>query len=126
LAFPPVKEVAPVVGLDLDIEPLGRGLDAPPCFVAIAIADAFDLVEAGDGVTNVCGIGERFLARLGKGEVARTEVVLLGRAHPLGSAWHPLALRTGALGCSSLCEVSSSSLLLLLRRHRRPPQRSTP
>ena len=36
--------------MDLDIEPLGRGLDASPCLVAIAIADAFDLVEAGEPV----------------------------------------------------------------------------
>src|SRR4029453_18321663 len=100
LSSPPDKQVSPVVGFYLDIEPLGRGLDAPPRPVAIAVTDPFDLVETGDGVADVGCVGEGFLACLGKGELARSEVVLLGRAHPLGAAWGPLPLPPGALRCS--------------------------
>jgi hypothetical protein len=66
LGLPASEQLAPVVSLNLDIEPLGRGLDAPPCLVAIGVTDPFDLVEASDGVAHVGSVGERLLARLGK------------------------------------------------------------
>src|SRR5436853_3849769 len=44
------KEVAPVVGLDLDVVLL-RGLrDASPRLVSFRVADSFDLIETRDGV----------------------------------------------------------------------------
>src|SRR4029453_5766200 len=124
LGLPASEQLAPVVSLNLDIEPLGRGLDAPPCLVAIGVTDPFDLVEASDGVAHVGSVGERLLARLGEGEVAGGEVVLLGRAQALGAAPHPPPFGPGALGCSGPGEVSSSGLLLLLGCHGRPPERS--
>src|SRR5512132_2065567 len=117
LGLTPGDQLAPVLGLDLDLEPVGRGLDPLPSLVALAVADPFDLVEAGHGVADMGGVGERLLARLGEGELALGEVVLLGGAHPLGTARHPLALGAGALGCARLGQVLACGLLLLLGRH---------
>jgi hypothetical protein len=62
------KQVAPVVLGDVDFEALGRGLDAFPGSVSLGIADAFDLVETGDGIPDVLGISERLLPFGGKGK----------------------------------------------------------
>src|SRR5215211_3977605 len=117
LGLPSGEQLAPVIGFDVDVEALGRGLDALPRLVAVAVADPFDLVEAGHGVAHVGGVGERLLACLGERELAGGQIVLLGGAQALGAAWHPLAFGAGALGRSGLGEVSSRGLLLLFGRH---------
>ena len=96
LGLAPGEQLAPVVGLDLDVEPVGRGLDALPGLVALAVADPFDLVEAGHGVADTGRVGERLLARLGEGELAFGEVVVLGGAHPLVPAWRLARARWAA------------------------------
>src|SRR5215211_3399298 len=111
------EQLAPVIGFDVDVEALGRGLDALPRLVAVAVADSFDLVEAGHGVADVGGVGERLLACLREREFAGGQIVLLGGAQALGAPWHPLAFGAGALGRSGLGEVSSRGLFLLLGRH---------
>ena len=50
-----LEEVAPVVGLDFDIEFLCGRFDALPGAGAFGIADVFDLIESSDGVANKIG-----------------------------------------------------------------------
>src|SRR5438132_3258481 len=79
-----LEEVAPVVGGDVDVERAGGRPDALPGLVPLGVGHALDLVEAGDGVADVGGVGERLLALVGEGEGAVGHPVLLGRAQALG------------------------------------------
>src|SRR5262249_43582603 len=85
-ALPVVDELAPARGLDRHPEPLRGRLDALPGAVALRVAPPFDLIEAGDRVADVAGIGERFLALLRERELRRRQLVLLGRAEGLAAS----------------------------------------
>ena len=56
-----------------------RAHDAPPGLVALLVRDALDLVEPCDGVADVTGVGQRFLALLRERELLVRQPVLLGR-----------------------------------------------
>src|SRR3954466_15581497 len=70
-------ELEPALLADFDAVLVGRLLDPPPGRVALVVADAFDLVEAGDRVADVAGIVERLLALLGECELVLVEAVAL-------------------------------------------------
>jgi hypothetical protein len=56
---------------------VGGLLNPPPSRITFIVADAFDLVEAGDRVADVARIIERLLALLRKGELILVEIVAL-------------------------------------------------
>src|SRR5450432_3174116 len=74
--------------MDLDAEFLGRRGDALPGRAALRVGDAFDLIEAGDGVADVGRVLDRLLALFGERELRVVDVVALLRgelAHGLSS-----------------------------------------
>src|SRR5437879_5316195 len=73
----PFHQRAPASGLDLDAVFPGRCADALPCRLALRVADALDLVEAGDRVAHVTGVVERLLPFPREGEAARGHAVFL-------------------------------------------------
>jgi hypothetical protein len=51
------EQLSPVVLGDFHVELLCRFLDSFPCPVTFCVTDPFDLVEAGNGVADVSGVG---------------------------------------------------------------------
>src|SRR5579859_4733449 len=110
-------QVSPAGFGNLHIEVLRRGQDALPRLVPLRIADAFDLVETGDGIAHVPGVGQRLLAFGGKGELLVVQPVLLSRAHALAAAGDVLAVSSGALCLPRLADVTPGGFLLFLGGH---------
>src|SRR5947209_383229 len=72
-------DLAPALLVDLDAELFRRRLDVFPGFVALAVGDALDLIEAGDRVADVGRVLERLLALLGERKLTRVDgVAVLG------------------------------------------------
>ncbi len=71
-----MREFVPTGLVHFNVELFGGVFNALPGFVPFAIRHALDLIEAGDGVTNVFGIVQRFLALLGEGEFGRAQFIL--------------------------------------------------
>src|SRR4029079_3098360 len=72
-----LPKLAPALLAHFDIEFVGRLLDPPPRCVALVVAHALDLVEAGNRVAHVAGIVQRLLALFRKCELVLIESVTL-------------------------------------------------
>src|SRR4051794_31450077 len=72
-----LPDLAPALFVHFDAMLVCGFLDAPPGGVALVVADAFDLVEAGDRVADVAGVVERFLALLGERELILVQAIAL-------------------------------------------------
>src|SRR2546423_8014165 len=75
--LPALHQLAPALDLNLDAVFSGGRLDTPPRRLALAVTHALDLVKAGDRVTNVPRIVQRFLPLLGEGEGLRRHPIFL-------------------------------------------------
>lgn len=51
----------------VDAVVFGGGFDVSEGLFALVVGNVFDLIEAGDGITNVRGVGEWFFALVGEG-----------------------------------------------------------
>src|SRR5258706_10638230 len=90
--------------------PLGCGLNPLPRLVPIGVANALDLVEAGDRVSHVSRVVQRLLPLLREGERRVTQIISLLCGHTLALA-RAFAV-TRVLG---LLDVLAGCGLLLLR-----------
>src|SRR5580692_3657843 len=91
-----VSQVAPAGFGDVDVVALGGGQDPLPRLVPLRVAHALDLVEPGDRVAHVAGVGQRLLALLGERELVGRQPVLFRGAQALLAARHVVA--GGAFG----------------------------
>jgi hypothetical protein len=87
--------------VDLDPELVGSLLDAVPRLVLFLLADALDLVKAGDRIADVAGVLERFLALLRDGEGALGQIVTLFFVE-FGHSWSPSVETTNRSGSRSM------------------------
>ena len=55
----------------------GGGFDVGKCLFAFVVGDVFNLIEAGDGVADVRGVGERLFALVGESVGGGGELVAL-------------------------------------------------
>src|SRR4051812_43574822 len=83
-----LEQLAPSARLDRYVESAGCGADPLPGAVTVGVGDAFDLVETGDRVPDVFGVGERFFALLWEGELGVRQVVLSGGTQALDPTRH--------------------------------------
>src|ERR1700716_918247 len=101
---------------------LFRGrLDPPPGRLALAVAHALDLVEAGDRIANMTGVIEWLLALLWKSKGLRRHPILLPGAQPRRFLRDPRTPSAGGLRGTRSLDVLSGCGLLLLGCHRWPP-----
>jgi methylthioribose-1-phosphate isomerase len=118
---PAVGQVAPAAFGYLDVVALRGGEDPLPCLVPLGVAHALDLVETGDRVAHVPGVGQRLLALLREGELAVGQLVFLGGAQALALAGHVLAVRPLALRLPGLLDVLPGRFFLPVGGHDAPP-----
>src|SRR4051794_27750597 len=72
-----LAEVAPARLTDIDVVVLRRLLDVGERQLAVVVRGVLHLIEPGQRVAHVAGVGQRFLALLREGEDGVREVVLL-------------------------------------------------
>src|SRR5256714_12763694 len=114
-------QLAPATNLDLDPVLAGGRPDAAPGGLALAVADALDLIEAGDGVADVTGVVERLFAFLRKSERLGRHAILLPGAEPGRSPFDSCATSPRALLAPGALDVPARRSLLLLGGHVVPP-----
>src|SRR5690242_12527094 len=76
-ALAALGQLAPALLVHLDAELLRRREDALPRRIALRVAHALDLVEAGDGIAHMRSILQRLLALVRKGELLAGQVVAI-------------------------------------------------
>src|SRR5207237_5420041 len=91
--FPASHQLAPAAFVNLDAEFLRRRSNAPPGRVPLAVADALDLVEAGDCVADVTGVVKRLIAFFLKRDRMGPHPSLLLRTQARGFLRHARAAR---------------------------------
>src|SRR5262245_35549896 len=105
-------QVPPAGGGNLDVMAFGGGEDPLPRPVPLSVADAFNLVEAGDRVAHMPGVGQRLLALVGEGEVLVRQPVFFRGAYALAAARDLRAVCPGALRLPGLGDVAPGGLFL--------------
>src|SRR5215469_3410843 len=114
------EHIAPVALGHLNVELLRRLDDPLPGLVALRVGDTLDLVEARDRVPHVAGVGERFLALPGEGELRAGQLVLLGGAQTSALTRDLLAVCASALRLPCLDDIAPCRILLLRGGHHAP------
>lgn len=108
--LPPLNR--PAVGRYIDVVSLGRSHDALPRPVALGVRDALDLVEAGDRVAHMAGVGQWPFALFGESELVLRQVVLLMFAVSTTQVWWAVP---GAAALAAGLALSLSAVRLALR-----------
>src|SRR5205085_12482884 len=80
LGPPTFQQLSPASFGDVDVVFASGGADATPRLVAIGVADALDLIEAGDCISNMPRVDQRLLALSRERKRPVGKFVLLGGA----------------------------------------------
>lgn len=86
-----MREIAPILFIEFDVEFAGGGADALPGFVALGVRYSLHLVETGDGVANVFRVVEGLFPFFGKRVFAAGNliaIVLIEFAHRDASSYY--------------------------------------
>src|ERR1700679_2338374 len=83
-----LAELLPVGLGHIDAELFGCGFDSVEGLFAVVVGDVFYLVEARDGVADVGGVFEGFLALVGEGVVGGIDFFAVVGREVVGFCWH--------------------------------------
>jgi hypothetical protein len=77
-----VGQFTPTGLIYIHAESRGGVFDAFPRFIAVGVCYTLDLIESGNGVSDMSGVVDRFFALLRESEFAALKAIALGFVNP--------------------------------------------